>query len=72
MSCEVWERLQREEEQHREQWAYFALLQNNRIQGQSNFEALQLASERLKKWREASRRIALHMGGTCPACTDRH
>jgi hypothetical protein len=71
MSSEVWERLRREEEHHREQWAYFAYPQNRHLHGQSDLKAQQLASESMEKWREASRRVALHMGGTCPDCADR-
>jgi hypothetical protein len=72
MFCEVWERLRREEEHHRQQWAYIALLQNGHLHGQSDSKDQQLAIECMKKWREASRRVALDMGGTCPDCADRH
>jgi acetyl-CoA acetyltransferase len=68
MSCDVWERLRREEQLHREEWARFA--HSGHLHGQENLKAQQLATECMTKWKEANRRIALHMGGTCPDCAD--
>jgi hypothetical protein len=69
MACEVWERLRREEEHRHEEWDSFARFGD--LQGQENLMVQQLATECMRKWKEASRRMALHMGGTCPDCADR-
>jgi hypothetical protein len=67
MACEIYERLRAEWNSAREEWAHFALPQNEMFRGTSVGQSKQMAREAKNKMNEVRKRMDWHKHG-CAAC----